>query len=40
LKLTLIKHIGRYYLICEASFYLGNRVMIPKLRLERGSLFS
>jgi hypothetical protein len=40
LKLALSKHIGRNYLIWEASFCFGNSVMNPKLRLKTGNLSS
>jgi hypothetical protein len=40
LKLTLSKHIGRNCLICDASFYFGKSVRIPKLRLKRGGFSS
>jgi hypothetical protein len=39
-KLTLSGHIGQNCLICDASFCFSKSVMIPKLRLKRGSLSS
>jgi hypothetical protein len=40
LKLTFSKHMGQKCLICDASFYFGSKVIIPKLRLKGGNLSS
>jgi hypothetical protein len=37
LKLTFSKQIGMYYCIDIAPLHLGRSIMVPKLRLKRGS---